>query len=218
MCRGRDLNTSPKQASSQHHVQQTQLCFQYLYNSAKLSWLCKYLNIKKAFNVGINKVFCPSVCRSVTHSPSSSVFSLVQLVLSFTFLKCGCFSLSPVSNTATFTPEPLCTHAENTISSDKPMEAKASHKVASKWTWNRPVWPICQRTSAWRIWATWRGMARSRRLLEWRPVACQNPEPSDKLVRRNGRDDCHDCHFCVPWVVLQGAEGSGAAETRETGM
>lgn len=38
--------------------------------------------------------------------PSSSVFSLVQLVLSLTFLKCGCFSLSPVSNTATLTPEP----------------------------------------------------------------------------------------------------------------
>jgi len=40
-------------------------------------------------------------------SPSSSVFSFVQLVLSFTFLKCGCFSLRPVSNTATFTPEPV---------------------------------------------------------------------------------------------------------------
>lgn len=38
--------------------------------------------------------------------PSSSVFSLVQLVRSFTFLKCGCFSLRPVSKTATFTPEP----------------------------------------------------------------------------------------------------------------
>lgn len=104
------------------------------------------------------------------------------------------------------------------ISSDKPLEPKASHQVASRWTFYRPVCPICQRTSAWRIWATWRGMARSRRLLEWRPVACQNPEPSDKLVRRNGRDDCHDCHFCVPLVALQGAEGSGAAETRETKM
>lgn len=42
----------------------------------------------------------------LSFSPSSSVFSFVQLVLSFTFLKCGCFSLRPVSNTATFTPEP----------------------------------------------------------------------------------------------------------------
>lgn len=50
----------------------------------------------------------PPLCYS--SSPSSSVFSLVQLVLSFTFLKCGCFSLRPVSNTATFTPEPTHTH------------------------------------------------------------------------------------------------------------
>lgn len=56
-------------------------------------------------------------------------------------------------------------------------------------------------------------MARSRRRLEWRPVACQKPEPSDRLVRRKGRDDCHDCHFCVPRVALQGAAGSGALET-----
>lgn len=76
-----------------------------------------------------------------------------------------------------------------------------------------PVCPICQSTSACRIWATWRGMARSRRRLEWRPVACQKPEPSDRLVRRKGRDDCHDCHFCVPRVALQGAAGSGATET-----
>lgn len=48
------------------------------------------------------------------HSPSSSVFSFVQLVLSFTFLKCGCFSLRPVSNTATFTPVPSRAHTENT--------------------------------------------------------------------------------------------------------
>lgn len=153
------------------------------------------------------------------YSPSSSVFSLVQLVLSLTFLKCGCFSLSPVSNTATLTPEPLpYARRKHTISFNKPREPKASHQVAGRWTRYRPVCPICQRTSAWRIWATWRGMARSRRLLEWRPVACQNPEPSDKLVRRNGRDDCHDCHFCVPRVALQGAEGSAAAGTRETKM
>lgn len=81
-----------------------------------------------------------------------------------------------------------------------------------------PVCPICQRTSACRIWATWRGMARSRRRLEWRPVACQKPEPSDRLVRRKGRDDCHDCHFCVPRVALQGAVGSGALETEHRRM
>ena len=81
-----------------------------------------------------------------------------------------------------------------------------------------PVCPICQRTSACRIWATWRGMARSKRRLEWRPVACQKPEPSDRLVRRKGRDDCHDCHFCVPRVALQGAVGSGALEKEHRRM
>ncbi len=50
-------------------------------------------------------------------SPSSSVFSLVQLVLSLTFLKWGCFSLSPVSNTATFTPEPANEHKQEQASS-----------------------------------------------------------------------------------------------------
>lgn len=78
-----------------------------------------------------------------------------------------------------------------------------------------PVCPICQRTSVCRIWATWRGMARSSRRLEWRPVACQKPEPSDRLVRLKGRDDCHDCHFWVPWVALQGAAGSGAIDTKD---
>lgn len=68
---------------------------------------------------------------------------------------------------------------------------------------NSPVWPICHSTSACRIWATWRGMALSRRRLEWRPVACQNPEPRDRLVLLSGRDDCHDCHFCVQRVSLQ---------------
>lgn len=76
-----------------------------------------------------------------------------------------------------------------------------------------PVCPICQSTSACRIWATWRGMARSRRLLECRPVACQKPEPSERLVRLKGRDDCHDCHFWVPRVALQGAAVSGAVGT-----
>lgn len=41
-------------------------------------------------------------------------------------------------------------------------------------------------------------------------MACQKPEPSDKLVLLNGRDDCHDCHFCVTWVLLQEAADSGA--------
>lgn len=77
-----------------------------------------------------------------------------------------------------------------------------------------PVCPICQRTSAWRIWATWRGMARSSRRLECRPVACQKPEPSDRLVRLKGRDDCHDCHFWESGVPLQGAAGSGAVRTK----
>lgn len=107
------------------------------------------------------------------------------------------------------------TRGKHAISSNTPLKPKASCQAARQWRCYRPVCPICQRTSAWRIWATWRGMARSRRLLEWRPVACQNPEPSDKLVRRNGRDDCHDCHFCVPRVALQGEQGSGAAETRD---
>lgn len=35
---------------------------------------------------------------------------MVQLVRSFTFLKCGCFSLRPVSKTATFTPAPTPSH------------------------------------------------------------------------------------------------------------
>lgn len=47
---------------------------------------------------------------SLLSSPSSSVFSLVQLVRSFTFLKWGCFSLRPVSKTATFTPAPTPSH------------------------------------------------------------------------------------------------------------
>lgn len=81
-----------------------------------------------------------------------------------------------------------------------------------------PVCPICQRTSAWRIWATWRGIARSRRRLEWRPVACQKPEPSDRLVRRKGRDDCHDCHFCVRVLALHGAVGSAASGTEEKSL
>lgn len=79
-----------------------------------------------------------------------------------------------------------------------------------------PVWPICHSTSACRIWATWRGMALSRRRLEWRPVACQNPEPRDRLVRLRGRDDCHDCHFCVQRVSLQGEPASLPTEPKET--
>ena len=53
------------------------------------------------------------------HLPSSSVRSLVQLVLSFTFLKWGCFSLSPVSNTATLTLAPYSEKQANTIRLEK---------------------------------------------------------------------------------------------------
>lgn len=78
------------------------------------------------------------------------------------------------------------------------------HKIYKQHFNNLPVWPICQSTSACRICATWRGMALSRRRLEWRPVACQNPEPKDRLVLLSGRDVCHDCHFWVQRVSLQG--------------
>lgn len=73
-----------------------------------------------------------------------------------------------------------------------------------------PVCPNCQRTSACSIWATCRGMALSSLRLEWRPVACQKPKARERLVRRSGRDDCHDCHFWVQRVsLLQAAPGSG---------
>lgn len=65
------------------------------------------------------------------------------------------------------------------------------------------------------ICATWRGMARSSRRLEWRPVACQNPEPSDRLVLLNVREDCHDCHLSVSPVALQSAAGSAAVKTQD---
>lgn len=46
-------------------------------------------------------------------------------------------------------------------------------------------------------------------------MACQNPEPRERLVRLKGRDDCHDCHFGVSGAGLQGAAGSGATETKQ---
>ncbi len=64
--------------------------------------------------------------------------------------------------------------------------------------------PICQSTSACSIWATCLGMARRRRRLECLPVACQNPEPRERLVLLSGLDDCHDCHFCTQRVSLHG--------------
>ena len=59
------------------------------------------------------------------------------------------------------------------------------------------------------VWATWRGMALSNRLLECLPVACQNPEPRERLALRRGRDDCH---FWLHRVSLQGTTGSARAK------
>jgi len=39
-------------------------------------------------------------------------------------------------------------------------------------------------------------------------VACQKPELTERLVRRRGRDVCHDCHFSVQRESLQGPLGS----------
>lgn len=75
-----------------------------------------------------------------------------------------------------------------------------------------PVCPICQSTSACSIWATCLGMARRRRRLECLPVACQNPEPRDRLVLLSGLDDCQDCHFCTQRVSLHGDAPSVPAE------
>lgn len=72
-----------------------------------------------------------------------------------------------------------------------------------------PVYPICHSTSACSVWATWRGMALSNRLLECLPVACQNPEPRERLALRRGRDDCH---FWLHRVSLQGTTGSARAK------
>lgn len=71
-----------------------------------------------------------------------------------------------------------------------------------------PVYPICQSTSACSVWATWRGMALSNRRLECLPVACQKPEPRERLALRRGRDDCH---FWLHRVSLQGTTGSARA-------
>lgn len=75
-----------------------------------------------------------------------------------------------------------------------------------------PVYPICHSTSACSVWATWRGMALSSRLLECRPVACQKPEPKDKLALRSGRDDCH---FWLHRVSLQGMRASARVEEED---
>lgn len=75
-----------------------------------------------------------------------------------------------------------------------------------------PVCPICQSTSACSIWATCLGMARRRRRLECLPVACQNPEPRDRLVLLSGLDDCQDCHFCTQRVSLHRDAPSVPAE------
>lgn len=78
-----------------------------------------------------------------------------------------------------------------------------------------PVYPICQSTSAWRVWATWRGMALSNRRLECLPVACQKPEPRERLALRRGRDDCH---FWLHRVSLQGTMGSARAREEKHQM
>lgn len=55
-------------------------------------------------------------------------------------------------------------------------------------------------------------MALSNRLLECLPVACQNPEPRERLALRRGRDDCH---FWLHRVPLQGTTGSARAKERK---
>lgn len=80
-------------------------------------------------------------------------------------------------------------------------------------SWHTPVYPICQSTSACSVWATWRGMALSNRRLECLPVACQNPEPRERLALRRGRDDCH---FWLHRVSLQGTVGSARAKKIKT--
>lgn len=61
---------------------------------------------------------------------------MVQLVRSFTFLKCGCFSLRPVSKTATFTPAPTPSHERRVsfrhscIGSEQGVQSAAPTRVA----------------------------------------------------------------------------------------
>lgn len=43
-------------------------------------------------------------------------------------------------------------------------------------------------------------------------MACQKPEPRERLALRRGRDDCH---FWLQRVSLQGAPGSAAGKERE---
>lgn len=55
-------------------------------------------------------------------------------------------------------------------------------------------------------------MALSSRLLECLPVACQKPEPRERLALRKGRDDCH---FWLHRVSLQGTVGSARGKGEE---
>lgn len=72
-----------------------------------------------------------------------------------------------------------------------------------------PVYPICHSTSACNVCATCRGMALSNRRLECLPVACQNPEPRERLALFRGRDDCH---FWLHLVSLHGTTGSASGK------
>lgn len=72
-----------------------------------------------------------------------------------------------------------------------------------------PVYPICHSTSACNVCATCRGMALSNRRLECLPVACQNPEPRERLALFRGRDDCH---FWLHRVSLHGTMGSASGK------
>lgn len=72
-----------------------------------------------------------------------------------------------------------------------------------------PVYPICHSTSACNVCATCRGMALSNRRLECLPVACQNPEPRERLALFRGRDDCH---FWLHRVSLHGTMESASGK------
>ena len=77
--------------------------------------------------------------------PSSSVFSLVQLVLSLILLKWGWLLLRPVSNIATLTNE-------RTV-----LEQFNQSELSICYLTPAPVTPISQSTSAWSILVIWRG-------------------------------------------------------------
>ena len=97
--------------------------------------------------------------------PSSSVFSVVQLVLSFIrpFLKCAWFSDRPVSNMATLTPLP---------------ENPRFHSISAC-----KAVVICL------------GTARNSLRLLWRTCECQNAPPCDTVFSYNMRLSFNERHF-----------------------